>query len=86
MHRDLEALTRRRRHGIGQRIGDRAADEIAMADELAVRGIGELDDVLVADAYYIATRSEGEDLGLLLRTPGAWVRRLRALRIAAALA
>lgn len=35
----------------------------------------ELDTVLVADVYYTATRTWRGDLILLLRTPGAWVRR-----------
>lgn len=34
-----------------------------------------LTDVLVADAYYVATRSWRSDLKLLLRTPAAWLRR-----------
>ncbi|MBP7688435.1 MAG: sugar transferase [Thermoflexales bacterium] len=34
-----------------------------------------LDEVLVADAYYAATRSARGDLRLLLRTPRAWWRR-----------
>lgn len=37
-----------------------------------------LDEVLVADAYYAATRSARGDLRLLLRTPLAWWRRRQA--------
>ena len=37
-----------------------------------------LDDTLVADAYYAATRTWRDDLKLLARTPGAWLRRARS--------
>lgn len=37
----------------------------------------ELDDVLIADAYYAATRNWQQDMGLLLRTPAAWWYRTR---------
>lgn len=37
----------------------------------------ELDDILVADAYYAATRNWQQDTRLLLRTPAAWFRRSR---------
>ena len=36
----------------------------------------DLDDVLVADAYYAATRTWREDLRLFLQTPIAWLRHL----------
>jgi NDP-sugar pyrophosphorylase family protein len=39
-----------------------------------------IDDALVADAYYAATRSWREDLRLLWKTPGAWWRRVRSGR------
>lgn len=38
----------------------------------------ELDDILIADAYYAATRSWQQDLSLLLRTPAAWWHRTKA--------
>lgn len=34
-----------------------------------------LEDALIADAYYVATRSWRADLAILARTPGAWWRR-----------
>ncbi len=34
-----------------------------------------LDEILIADAYYVATRNSRGDLGILWRTPGAWWRR-----------
>jgi lipopolysaccharide/colanic/teichoic acid biosynthesis glycosyltransferase len=37
-----------------------------------------LDDVLVADAYYAATRDLRTDLGILRGTPGAWLARLKS--------
>jgi lipopolysaccharide/colanic/teichoic acid biosynthesis glycosyltransferase len=37
----------------------------------------ELDDVLIADAYYAATRNWQQDMTLLLRTPVAWWQRTR---------
>ncbi|MCL5996851.1 MAG: sugar transferase [Chloroflexi bacterium] len=37
----------------------------------------DLDDVLVADAYYAATRTWREDLRLFLQTPVAWLRHLQ---------
>ena len=37
----------------------------------------ELDEVLVSDAYYVATRNWREDLQLMLRTPAGWWRHLR---------
>jgi NDP-sugar pyrophosphorylase family protein len=37
----------------------------------------ELDDVLIADAYYAATHNWQQDMGLLLRTPAAWWQRAR---------
>lgn len=37
-----------------------------------------LDDTLVADAYYTATRTWRDDLKLLARTPRAWLRRARS--------
>jgi NDP-sugar pyrophosphorylase family protein len=40
-------------------------------------GGGEWDEVLVADAYYAATRNWREDLRLLCRMPLAWLRRGR---------
>ena len=43
---------------------------------------GDLDGVLVADAYYIATRSLREDARLWWRTPAAWARRLRGQKTA----
>jgi NDP-sugar pyrophosphorylase family protein len=36
-----------------------------------------LDEILIADAYYVATRSWRKDLSLLGQTPSAWRRRLR---------
>ncbi|MCA9875314.1 MAG: sugar transferase [Anaerolineales bacterium] len=36
-----------------------------------------LDEILIADAYYVATRNWREDLKLLSQTPAAWWRRLR---------
>lgn len=36
------------------------------------------DSTAVADAYYVATRSGGGDIHIVLQTPGAWVRRIRA--------
>jgi lipopolysaccharide/colanic/teichoic acid biosynthesis glycosyltransferase len=36
-----------------------------------------LDDVLVADAYYAATRDLRTDLGILRETPGAWFARVK---------
>jgi lipopolysaccharide/colanic/teichoic acid biosynthesis glycosyltransferase len=36
-----------------------------------------LDEILVADAYYVATHTWRDDLLLLLRTPMAWLRRRR---------
>lgn len=36
-----------------------------------------LDEILIADAYYAATRTWRGDLALLARTPGAWWRRAR---------
>lgn len=41
-----------------------------------VRG-NHLDDVLVADAYYAATRDLRTDLGILRETPGAWFARVK---------
>lgn len=38
----------------------------------------ELDAVIVADVYYTATRTWRDDLRCILRTPGAWLRRVRA--------
>lgn len=38
---------------------------------------GNLDAVVIADVYYSATRSWRSDLSLLLRTPLAWLRRIR---------
>ncbi|HMQ32688.1 MAG TPA: sugar transferase, partial [Chloroflexaceae bacterium] len=38
----------------------------------------ELDTVIVTDVYYTATRNWRGDLVLLLRTPGAWLRRRRS--------
>jgi lipopolysaccharide/colanic/teichoic acid biosynthesis glycosyltransferase len=37
-----------------------------------------LDDILIADAYYIAIRSWREDLKILKQTPSAWWRRSRS--------
>jgi NDP-sugar pyrophosphorylase family protein len=37
----------------------------------------ELDEVLIADAYYAATHNWQQDVGLLLRTPAAWWHRTR---------
>jgi lipopolysaccharide/colanic/teichoic acid biosynthesis glycosyltransferase len=34
-----------------------------------------LDDILIADAYYIATRSWRIDMGILARTPLVWLQR-----------
>ena len=36
-----------------------------------------LDDVLVIDAYYAATRTWRDDLAILWQTPAAWLRRRR---------
>jgi NDP-sugar pyrophosphorylase family protein len=36
-----------------------------------------LNDLLIADAYYVSTRSAGGDLRLLAQTPAAWMRRIR---------
>ena len=36
----------------------------------------ELDEIIIADAYYTATRSWQEDLRLLLKTPKAWLKRI----------
>lgn len=38
---------------------------------------GQLDEILVADAYYVATRNLREDIRLWWRTPGMWWRRVR---------
>ena len=38
-----------------------------------------LDETLIADAYYVATRNLREDIRLLWRTPAAWARRLRSV-------
>ncbi len=37
-----------------------------------------LDDILVIDAYYAATRTWRDDLAILWQTPAAWLRRRRA--------
>lgn len=37
-----------------------------------------LDDILIADAYYVAIRSWREDLKILKQTPSAWYRRLKS--------
>jgi lipopolysaccharide/colanic/teichoic acid biosynthesis glycosyltransferase len=37
-----------------------------------------LDDILIADAYYVAVRSWREDLKILKQTPSAWYRRLKS--------
>ena len=37
----------------------------------------ELDEILIADAYYIATRTKRGDINILWKTPKSWVRRLR---------
>jgi lipopolysaccharide/colanic/teichoic acid biosynthesis glycosyltransferase len=36
-----------------------------------------LEETLVADAYYLATRSLTEDWKILWRTPSAWYRKAR---------
>lgn len=36
----------------------------------------ELDEIIIADAYYTATRNWREDLKLLLKTPKAWLRHM----------
>ncbi len=36
----------------------------------------DLDDIIIADAYYTATRNWQEDLKILLKTPKAWVKRI----------
>lgn len=36
----------------------------------------ELEEILVSDAYYVATHNWWTDLGILLRTPAAWRRRI----------
>jgi lipopolysaccharide/colanic/teichoic acid biosynthesis glycosyltransferase len=36
---------------------------------------GSLDEILVADAYYVATRTWRDDLKLLLHTPIVWYKR-----------
>ena len=36
----------------------------------------QLDDIIIADAYYTATRTWQEDLKILLRTPKAWVKQI----------
>jgi NDP-sugar pyrophosphorylase family protein len=36
-----------------------------------------LDDILIADAYYVATRTWREDLKILLNTPSAWWQRYK---------
>lgn len=40
----------------------------------------DLDTVIVTDVYYTATRNWRGDMLILLRTPGAWLRRLRSER------
>lgn len=40
----------------------------------------DLDTIIVADVYYIATRTWHGDLGILLRTPKAWFRNQRKAR------
>ncbi len=37
-----------------------------------------LDDILIADAYYVATRSWREDVKILKQTPSAWRRRSKS--------
>ena len=39
-----------------------------------------LDELAVADAYYVATRTLVNDLGLILQTPKAWYRRVKQRR------
>lgn len=39
-----------------------------------------LDDILIADAYYLATRSWHEDINILKQTPSAWRRRSKSWR------
>ena len=41
-------------------------------------GISPLEENLVADAYYLVTRSWAQDWRILRRTPAAWVRRARS--------
>jgi len=36
-----------------------------------------LDDILISDAYYVATRSWREDLKIIRQTPSAWWRRVK---------
>jgi lipopolysaccharide/colanic/teichoic acid biosynthesis glycosyltransferase len=36
------------------------------------------DDALIADIYYVATRTWKEDLNILLKTPQAWIKRIAA--------
>lgn len=38
----------------------------------------DLDDILIADAYYIATRSWREDINIIKQTPSAWRRRSKS--------
>ncbi len=37
----------------------------------------ELDDILIADAYYVATRTRWGDIKIFWQTPGRWFRRLK---------
>lgn len=41
-------------------------------------GQSELDEIIIADAYYTATRTWQEDMKLLLKTPKAWLRHIAA--------
>ena len=44
---------------------------------IQTRADSSLDEILIADAYYVATRSWREDLKLLWHTPSAWWQRLQ---------
>jgi len=44
---------------------------------IQTRADSSLDEILIADAYYVATRSWREDLKLLWQTPSAWWQRLQ---------
>jgi lipopolysaccharide/colanic/teichoic acid biosynthesis glycosyltransferase len=37
----------------------------------------DLDEIVVADIYYMATQSWREDLNILWKTPASWIKRIR---------
>ncbi|MCP4424513.1 MAG: NTP transferase domain-containing protein [Chloroflexi bacterium] len=44
---------------------------------IQTRPDSELDEILIADTYYVATRTWGDDLKILRQTPERWLRRAR---------